>query len=371
MKTLKQRLLTHIIDTGPMSIAAYMGWCLLDPTQGYYPTRDPLGIDGDFITAPEISQMFGEVLGLWLIHAWRSMGSPTKVQLVEYGPGRGVMMSDILRTANLDTAFLSAIELNLIETSSALESKQAEQLANSPVPVRWVPTLEKVPAGPTLIIGNEFLDCLPIRQFIMKDRFKGAGGWHERLIDIHPDNPEKLVYTINQSPISKIDQDLLPPQLPDSKTNDLVEINLGLAQLTDTLKDRFDENPGAALFIDYGSNATEFGDTFQALKKHEKVFPLDEPGHADLTARVDFAVLQENATKIGLDVHGPCPQGQFLSRLGIEVRAVTLSRNAPDSKAKIARQLHRLTHPDEMGTLFKAIALQSKGLSAPLGFNDT
>lgn len=354
-----------------MSIAAYMGWCLLDPTQGYYPTRDPLGVDGDFITAPEISQMFGEVLGLWLIHAWRNMGSPSKVQLVEYGPGRGVMMADILRTARLDKDFLNACALNLIETSSALEGKQAEQLANSPVPVRWVPSLTDVPAGPTIIISNEFLDCLPIRQFIMKDRFKGAGGWHERLIDINPNNPDELIYTIAPAPISKVDQDLLPANLPDFKNGDLIELNLGLAQLTDTLNARFKNHQGAALFIDYGPDETEFGDTFQALKKHKKTLPLDEPGHADLTARVDFAALHENATKIGLDVYGPCPQGQFLSRLGIEVRAVTLSRNTPDAKAKIARQLHRLTSPDEMGTLFKAIALQSKDLAAPLGFQDT
>lgn len=370
MPTLKQRILTHISENGPMNIATYMGWCLLDPTQGYYPTRDPLGVDGDFITAPEISQMFGELLGLWLLQSWRNLGSPKTVQIIEYGPGRGVMMGDMLRTARLDKEFLAAIRVNLIETSSALEAKQAEQLAGVGVPVQWVSRLEDVEAGPTLVIGNEYLDCLPIRQFIMKDRFKKRAGWHERIIDIHPDNPHKLIYAVSEAGISEIDQDHLPHEYPDAKDGDLIELNVGLAQISDTLKKRFNEHPGAALFIDYGPAETEFGDTFQALHKHKKVFPLDDPGEADLTARVDFAALSEHAEKAGLSVYGPCPQGQFLSRLGVEVRAVALSKSAPDAKAKIARQLHRLTHADEMGTLFKAMTIQSPDLPAPLGFTD-
>ncbi len=373
---LKDRILAHIKTSGPMSIASYMSWCLLDPLQGYYPTRDPLGIakDGksDFITAPEISQMFGEVLGLWLIHAWRSMGEPSRVQLVEYGPGRGVMMSDMLRTARLDQGFLAALNVTLIETSAALEGKQAETLAVCGVPVAWADRLEDVPQGPTIVIGNEYLDCLPVRQLVMKDRFKWANnkndGWHERLVDIHPDNPGKLVYTISDTPIAKIDQALLPKDIPSVKDGDLLEISPGLAQMVETLSKRFAEYPGAALFVDYGPDATEFGDSFQALKEHKKVHPLDEPGHADLTARVDFAAFGQWGRDAGLSVFGPCPQGQFLSRLGIEVRAVSLSKAAPDSKAKIARQLHRITSADEMGALFKAIALQSADLPAPLGF---
>ena len=368
MKSLKDRIIGHIKDNGPMNIAAYMSWCLLDPTQGFYPTRDPLGVDGDFITAPEISQMFGELLGLWLLHAWRGMGAPKTVQIVEYGPGRGVMMSDILRTAKLDKGFLAAINLSLIETSAALEAKQAEQLANAGVPVSWVGKLSDVPDGPTLVIGNEYLDCLPVRQFIMKDRFKGAGGWHERLIDVHPQNAEKLTYSIAPAPISKADQDLLPQALPDFKDGDLLEVNLGLGQIIDEITPRFKAHPCAALFIDYGPDETEFGDTFQALKKHEKVYPLDEPGMADLTARVDFAALAAHGEAAGLPVFGPAPQGTFLSRLGIEVRAVALSKSVPGQKTKIARQLRRLTHEDEMGTLFKALAVQSPGLPTPLGF---
>lgn len=368
MQSLKQRILQHIRDSGPMNIASYMSWCLLDPTQGYYPTRDPLGVDGDFITAPEISQMFGELLGIWLLQSWRNMGSPKRVELIEYGPGRGVMMSDILRTARLDKDFLAAIRVSLIETSSALEAKQAEQLADASVPVSWVEKLEDVPEGPTLLIGNEYLDCLPIRQFVMKDRFKGKAGWHERMVDIHPNNPEKLVYTVSEAGISEIDQDLLPADMPDAKNEDLVEVCSGLQQIADVLGHRLAQDMGAALFIDYGPDQTEFGDTFQALHKHQKVYPLDNPGEADLTARVNFRALAEDAGRDGLMVYGPCPQGQFLSRLGIEVRAVALTKSAPEAKEKIARQLHRLTSEDEMGTLFKAIAIQSTTLPAPLGF---
>jgi len=374
-RTLKDRILAHIKVSGPMSVASYMSWCLLDPRQGYYPTRDPLGVakngKSDFITAPEISQMFGEVLGLWLINAWRGMGKPETVQLVEYGPGRGVMMSDMLRTARLDKDFFAAISLNLIEMSSALEAKQAETLANAGVPVRWVDSLDAVPAGPTIVIGNEYLDCLPVRQLIMKDRFKGAGGWHERMVDVNPDNPNKLIFSVSEAPISEIDQNLLPADIPAFKDGDLLEINPGLGQIVEALRKRFAAHSGAALFIDYGPDATELGDTFQALKKHEKVYPLDEPGHADLTARVDFSALGEWAEKAGLTNYGPCPQGQFLSRLGIEVRAVSLSKSSPKSKAKIARQLHRLTDVNDMGILFKAMAIQSPDLPAPLGFGES
>ncbi len=368
MRTLKDRILAHIKSSGPMSVASYMSWCLLDPKQGYYPTRDPLGVDGDFITAPEISQMFGEVLGLWLIHTWRGMGKPETVQVVEYGPGRGVMMSDMLRTARLDKDCFAALNLNLVEMSSALEAKQAETLANAGVPVSWIDNLDAVPEGPTIVIGNEYLDCLPLRQLVMKDRFKGARGWHERMVDVHPENPEKLIFSVSESPISEIDQKFLPVNTPPVKDDDLLEINPGLRQIVDALQRRFVDNPGAALFIDYGLDETELGDTFQALKNHKKVDPLDEPGRTDLTARVNFSDLGRWAEKAELVNFGPCTQGQFLSRLGIEMRAISLSKSSPDAKAKIARQLHRLTDVHEMGTLFKAIVIQTPNLPEPLGF---
>ena len=368
MQTLKDRILDHVRNAGPLSVGAYMSWCLLDPRQGYYPTRDPLGVDGDFITAPEISQMFGEVLGLWLLERWRALGSPGQIRLVEYGPGRGVMMSDILRTASLDTDFYAALHVYMIETSAALEGKQAQILGDVSVPVQWVERLEDVPSGPTLIIGNEYLDCLPVRQFVMRDRFRGADGWHERLIAEDPEHPGHLAFILSEAPISKADQALLPQDMPAPKDGDLIEVHPGLAQMVDSLRDRFSDHPGAALFIDYGPDGTEFGDTFQALHKHKKVDPLAEPGAADLTARVNFAALKDLGEQARLDVHGPSPQGMFLSRLGLEVRAVSLSRARPEAKPKLARQLHRLTDEQQMGTLFKAICLQATGLGTPLGF---
>ncbi len=368
MSTLKDRILAHIRETGPMSVGAYMSWCLLDPAQGYYPTRDPLGIDGDFITAPEISQMFGEVLGLWLIDRWRSLDKPEIIHLVEYGPGRGVMMSDIVRAARLDKDFATALHIWLIETSAALEGKQAENLGATASPVHWVDRLEEVPEGPSLILGNEYLDCLPVRQFIMKDRFKGAGGWHERLVGESAEMPGVLEYQISPVPVAKADTALLPLDLPPFKDGDLLEVHPGAEQIVETIKTRFKQQPGAALFIDYGPEATEYGDTFQALHKHKKVDPLDAPGAADLTVRVNFSAMKHWGQEAGLAVYGPVSQGTFLSRLGIEVRAVALSRAKPEAKPKIARQLYRLMDASEMGSLFKAICLQSADLPVPLGF---
>ncbi len=368
MKSLKQRILAHIKADGPISIGAYMAWALLDPKQGYYPTRDPLGIDGDFITAPEISQMFGEVLGLWLIDRWRALGRPDNIALVEYGPGRGVMMSDMLRTARLDKDFFKSLSVYLIETSAALESKQAETLADCGVPVRWIENLETIEPGPTLMIGNEYLDCLPIRQFVMTDRFAGHDGWRERLVGLHPDKPDELAYVISPTALLAPDRGLLPPDLPELKDGDLLEVSPGVLQMVESLQTRFSQHKGAALFIDYGPESTEYGDSFQALKKHEKVYPLDQPGQADLTARVDFSQIVHWAKQAGLDVLGPVTQASLLSKLGIEVRAVALARSAPTAKPKIARQLRRLTHEDEMGGLFKAICLQAEGLTKAIGF---
>jgi NADH dehydrogenase [ubiquinone] 1 alpha subcomplex assembly factor 7 len=367
-KSLKQRIIKHIKQTGPMSVASYMGWSLLDPTQGYYPTRDPLGVDGDFITAPEISQMFGELLGLWLLHAWKNMGSPNPVHLVEFGPGRGVMMSDILRTAKLDPEFIKALDLYLIETSSALEAKQAEQLGHSPVAVHWVQGLQDVPQGPVLIVANEYLDCLPIRQFIMKDRFKGLEGWHERKVDLDPETPDNLIFTVSSDPITTVDHIFIPPDMPEAKDGDLLEVNPGTHQVVEELSLCSQNAPCVALFIDYGPDETEFGDTFQALQKHVKTAPLETPGEADLTARVNFSALRYHAHEAGLQTVGPSPQGSFLSRMGIEVRAVSLSKSSPKAKEKTARQLHRLTDADQMGQLFKVLCIQSPGLPEPLGF---
>ena len=370
MSKLEDRIKARITAEGPMSVAEYMAVCLLDPTDGYYPTRDPLGSDGDFITAPEISQMFGEVIALWCIQSWIDLGRPPTLNLIELGPGRGIMMSDILRTATLDPAFEKALTVTLIEASAALEAVQAKTLANAGVPVNWASDLAKAPNGPTLIIGNEFLDCLPIRQFIQKDPFAGKAGWHERLVAL--DDEKRLSFGVAPVAISELLQEDLPSGIEDARSEDLLEICPSARQIIDHLSVRFGAHPCRALFIDYGPDVTEFGDTLQALKRHEKVGVFSDPGNTDLTARVDFAALQEMAKAVSLPVTNAAPQREFLSKLGIEMRAVALSKSSsnPDARAKIARQLHRLMDSEEMGELFKAICIQSTGLPLPLGFRN-
>ena len=365
MTSLEDKLRNRIREAGPISVAEYMTVCLLDPTQGYYPTRDPLGADGDFITAPEISQMFGEVLGLWCVQSWIDLGRPKTLHLIEYGPGRGIMMSDMLRSAALEPDFKAAVQVWLIEASAALEAVQGRTLGAAGVPVQWATRLEDVPTGPSLIIGNEFLDCLPIQQLICDDPFAGKDGWIERRVGL--DGEDRLCFVKSGVPAAAILTDSLPDGAKDARKGDLLETCPSVTQIIDSLKDRFESHPGRALFIDYGPEETEFGDTLQALKRHQKVGVFSDPGNTDLTARVDFAALAETASAAGLDVTAAVPQREFLSKLGIEMRAVALIRAKPDSKPVIARQLHRLTDAEEMGELFKAMCLSSPDLPDPLG----
>ncbi len=366
MTPLKDRLIRQIKAEGPITISDYMAQCLLDPVMGYYPTRDPLGSDGDFITAPEISQMFGEVLGLWAIQSWRDMGAPASIQLIELGPGRGIMMSDILRTARLDTAFFNALSVTLIEASAALEAVQGRTLANCGAPITWADDLFRIPAGPSLIIGNEFLDCLPIRQFIQTDPFAGRAGWKERMIML--DDNGRLAFGISPEPASKAVQALLPEGQSSARLDDLLEVCPAHALIMDAIGHRFNNAAGRALFIDYGPHITDFGDSLQALKQHKKTGVFAAPGDCDLTARVDFNALIDTAKAAELRVLGPVTQRALLSKLGIEMRAVALTKSHPDGKSKILRQLHRLMDEEEMGSLFKAVCFGSTDMESALGF---
>jgi len=363
--SLEDKLRHRIREAGPISVAEYMTIRLLDPVQGYYPTRDPLGADGDFITAPEISQMFGEVLGLWCVQSWIDLGRPETLHLIEYGPGRGIMMSDMLRSASLDPGFRAAVQVWLIEASAALEAVQGRTLGAAGVSVQWAARLEDVPAGPTLIIGNEFLDCLPVQQLICNDPFAGKDGWVERRVGL--DDEDRLCFVKVDVPAAATLTDRLPVGAADARKDDLLETCPSVAQIVDSLSQRFKAHPGRALFIDYGPEDTEFGDTLQALKRHEKVGVFSDPGNTDLTARVDFAALSETAKAAGLSASAAVPQREFLSKLGLEMRAVALIRAKPDAKPMIARQVHRLTDADEMGELFKAMCLSSPDLPTPMG----
>ena len=364
--SLKTRIVERIRTGGPMSVAEYMTLCLLDPVDGYYPTRDPLdpglGEGGDFITAPEISQMFGEVIGLWALQCWRDLGSPPRVRLVELGPGRGTLMADVLRSFRLDPAAMRAASVHLVEASSALQAVQADTLKMVPCPVDWHDRLEDVPEGESIILGNEFLDCLPVRQFIQTEDGQRSG-WRERVVTLEGDELAFAQGTATAEGVT------LPVHNSEADAGQLLEVRPSVEQLVDTLAARFAKRPGRALFIDYGPAETSFGDTLQAIVRHEKVDPLADPGNADLTARVDFEALREMANAAELDVAGPATQAAFLSRLGIEVRASALARANPDSQALLGRQLKRLTGADEMGELFKAVCVSAPGLPEPLGFD--
>jgi NADH dehydrogenase [ubiquinone] 1 alpha subcomplex assembly factor 7 len=346
--SLKRKLIEHIEDNGPMTVAEYMAACLYDPEHGYYATRPALGGDGDFITAPETSQMFGELIGLWCAHEWDVALKKSAFNLIELGPGRGVLMQDALRATRALEGFHEAKSLILVETSAPLREAQAERLPDA----EWALRLEDAPPGPSLIIANEFLDCLPIRQFV-----RGEDAWHEKLVGL--DEGDDLVFGLS-APITAPEGD--------EEEGAVREIAPALESFMYEIERRLHEAPGRALFIDYGYVRADGADTLQALKGHRKVDPLEAPGAADLTAHVDFARVAHLAQSAGLQVHGPTTQSRFLRGLGIEVRAEALSRANPEHGARIARQLQRLIGEDKMGTLFKAICLSSPGLPAPAGF---
>ncbi len=339
-----------IAAEGPIGVARYMGLALGHPRHGYYMTRDPLGAAGDFTTAPEISQMFGELIGLWSAETWRLMGEPATVRLVELGPGRGTLMADALRAARALPAFRDAIDAHLVETSPVLTGAQRATLAACGRPIAWHARLEDVPAGPAIVIANEFLDALPIRQFERRER-----GWHERVVGLRDGGA--LGFGLAPGP---------EPGLPSGgHTGDVLEIGEAAWAVARHLAKRLAGEGGAALFVDYGHDRSGFGDTLQAVRRHAFADPLADPGEADLTAHVDFAALVRVAAAGGARVHGPVTQGAFLSGLGIAARAERLRQTAgPDGASAIDAALARLVEPDQMGRLFKVLALSHAGLAA-------
>jgi NADH dehydrogenase [ubiquinone] 1 alpha subcomplex assembly factor 7 len=361
MTALEQELRALIAAEGPLPVSRYMTLCLGHPRHGYYTTRDPLGIAGDFTTAPEISQMFGELIGLWCAEVWRGMQAPARIRLVELGPGRGTLMHDVLRAAKLVPAFEQAIEVHLVETSPVLEKLQREKLAGAGVPVAWHTSAAELPAGPLLMIANEFVDALPIDRFV-----KTAGGWREQRVGL---TEEKLVFGIDATPLPGFDESL-PSRLRRAKEGSVLE-RRHLAPVRE-IATRIAATTGAALIVDYGHHRTSFGDTLQAVRAHEFADPLEDPGQADLTAHVDFEALATLARDEGLRVHGPIPQGVFLRRLGIEPRAERLKRKAAAKVgADIDAALTRLVgaSPRHMGELFKVIALAHPSLPVEPGFD--
>ena len=345
--SLRDRLAREIALTGPMTVADYVTRCLHDPQGGYYATRPSIGATGDFITAPMVSQMFGELIGLWAVELWERLGAPERLRLVEVGPGDGTLMADALRAARLAPDFLRAVDLVLIEPSPPLREAQARMLADSDVHPRWVASLDRIETdAPVILIANEVLDCLPARQFV-----KTEDGWAERCVGVSDDGD--LAFGLK-----KITAGFKRPAF-EVQPGETVEISEQQAAFGRDLATLVKAASGAALLIDYGRARPEAGDSLQALRRHQKVDPLATPGEADLTQWADFPTVLEAAVHAGADVTGCLGQGEFLRLLGVEARADRLKDGRPDAAPVIDRQLARLTADDQMGTLFKACAIFS------------
>ena len=357
LEILAERLRTRIRSEGPLSVAAFMSEALFDPMAGFYATKDPLGAANDFITAPEISQMFGELIGLWAAEVWGQMGAPNPVKLIELGPGTGKMMSDILRAGRAAPGFIDSVDVHLVEASPALKMVQGETLSNAPCRVQWHKRLDDVENGPSIIVSNEFLDCLPIRQAVFHQ-----GQWRERVVGFHPEDDTRFAFRLG-AVLSQSDIETLPEALRSGQEGQLVELRTADAPLMAQIATRLKTHPGYALFIDYGADAPVYGDTLQAIAKHQKVDPLAQPGGADLTSWAFFDRLASLGRVEGLEAYGPTGQGDFLLGLGIEQRAAMLARALDEARQKVLhRQLERLTHRDEMGELFKVMAFSSPNL---------
>jgi NADH dehydrogenase [ubiquinone] 1 alpha subcomplex assembly factor 7 len=341
MTALGDLLLARVAQTGPMRLSDYMAECLLHPVHGYYATRDPFGVAGDFMTAPEISQMFGELLGLCLAQAWLDQGAPMSFTLAELGPGRGTLMADVLRATKGVPGFHAGAQVVLVEASAHLRGVQRATLGD----VRWVNDVQGLPDQPLFVLANEFFDALPIRQFTHV-----GDGWAETVVGAVDG---RLV--LGRNPPVALDHQ--------GKPGDIVEVCPMAAPIMAHIGGLIARHGGAGLVVDYGGWGTA-GDTFQAMQAHAFVDPLAAPGAADLTAHVDFAALaQASAT-----AHAYTTQGALLTALGIQARSARLAGGLAGAalEAHLAAT-HRLTHPDEMGQLFKVLALYPHGTTPPPG----
>lgn len=352
MTPLAKLLVARIIASGPITMAQFMADCLLHPEHGYYSTMQPFGTEGDFITAPEISQMFGELLGLALAQAWMDQGSPNPFILAEIGPGRGTLMADVLRATAKVRGFHAGAKVHLVEASARLQAVQAETLPDCGA--KWVAGVTDLPHGPLFLLANEFFDALPVRQFV-----RHRNGWQECLIRVQNGALEMRL----SDPVVVDD---LKNRMDDTGPGDVVELCAAAGAFMGQIAGRIGDQGGAAIVIDYGGWRS-LGDTVQAVRAHEYENPLANPGQADITAHVDFEALVTAAD--GVMATGLTNQGDLLNRLGIEVRHRTLATNLTgDALHNHDAALTRLTHSDEMGTLFKAVGFYPASMPPPPGF---
>lgn len=352
MNDLRDVLLGMIRAEGSIGIDTYMTQCLLHPRYGYYATRDPFGAQGDFVTAPEISQMFGELIGLALAQCWLDQGRPAPFTLAELGPGRGTLMRDALRAAATVPGFIESGRIALIEASATLRSLQGDILKG--YDIDWASDVHALAEAPLFLIANEFFDALPVRQY-----HRGDTGWCEcRIASRDGDLIRVLSPEAPMAPLSH--------RLADTGKGDVVEFCPQIAPIVGAIAGRIARHGGAALIVDYGGWRS-LGDTVQAVRAHRKTHILDTPGQADLTAHVDFEALSSAATRSGARPTRMTPQGLFLERLGITSRARALASAA--TREIVSSAHRRLTHPDEMGNLFKVLGIYAPGANAPPGLD--
>ncbi len=363
MSALKQRLIARIRRLGPITVADYMAECLTGARTSYYRSGDPLGRGGDFVTAPEISQMFGELIGAWLAERWQALGSPPRVVLAELGPGRGSLMADALRATRRLAGFHDAIALHLVEINETLRARQAEAIAAVAPQLRprWHAGFADLPSGdaPLLLVANEFFDALPIRQLQ-----RTPTDWRERMIDADEQDALRFVLAPGPSPLAA----LLPADTQAARPADVAEISTASLALMQAIAERIVSHRGAALIVDYGRSGA-LGMSLQAVAGHRRAEPLDAPGQADLSALVDFGALARVARQAGAAAWGPVGQGELLTALGIGLRAQALkARTGVQGAAAVDAARTRLIAPDQMGTLFKALAVTDRAQTAPAGF---
>ncbi|HZP18994.1 MAG TPA: SAM-dependent methyltransferase [Bauldia sp.] len=373
MSALAAKLRALIRAGGPISVAQYMAICLGDPEHGYYRTTEPFGRGGDFITAPEVSQMFGELIGAWTVATWEAMGAPERFVLAELGPGRGTLIADLLRAARVRPAFLAAAEVHLVETSRRLRAVQRETLRD--VATAWHDDDATLPDGPLIAVANEFFDALPVHQFV-----RTKSGWAERMVGLGGDG--ELVFGLG--PVvadphphpSSSSGEARPKPEDDEKRTLRAALNVGAAvvetspaaqAIMQALAARIAAQRGAALVIDYGYEGPAAGDTLQAVRKHRYDDLLAHPGEADLTAHVDFGALRRAAEAAGARAGPLLTQGEFLGRLGLIERTERLARGKDEATAAaIAEAARRLAGLEAMGDLFKAMAISQPGLALPI-----
>ena len=359
--SLAQKLSKRILKDGPLSLDEFMGAALGDREFGYYMTRDPFGARGDFITAPEISQVFGELIGLWCAAFWLQIESPATVHLVELGPGRGTLMKDALRAIKSVPEFAKSLEVHLVEMSPVLQKIQSETLEECGYDIHWHTHIEDLPEGVTITLANEFFDALPIRQFI-----RAQAGWCERLVALNSKDQFEFSTSPEAMPPEQVG---INPELVNSPIDSIVETCQPAQTIIKALSRRLQAYGGAALIIDYGYLKSEVGETLQAVSDHRFADILQNPGEQDLTAHVDFSALAQSAQGEGAKSYGPIQQGQFLQALGLDIRIAKLTNaTTPAQTYDIKTAARRLTAEDQMGTLFKVMAITAQTSEAPLPF---